>query len=382
MAENLRDTPLVLIIDDDAVNRIVLENMLRTQGFDTIQAGSGPDGRQQALTRHPDIILLDIMMPGESGFETLRKLKEQPATAAIPVIFLSALEDLDSKVRGFELGAVDYITKPFEHLEVLARIRTNLKVVRAFKIIISEQAARLKQIKEAQEAILTRPEEIPQARFAVMYAPVLEAGGDYYDVFPTSGGFGYVVADISGHDLKASFATSGLKPLLRQNVGPLFTPVETLVNLNNVLHQVLPAGQFLTLSYVLLNKKRNLLTVVSAGHPPPVLVSAAGEVDVLRAEGDILGPFPHISAVPISRRTNPGDRVYLYTDGLIDGLSDALPGGPPSQVRTDENDIQKLAALCQEARDFPLDKTIDHIRGKIPCDGNMRDDAVFMAVEV
>lgn len=374
METPLRDTPLVLIVDDDPLNRAVLENMLRSQGFETIQAENGPDGRERAARHAPEIILLDIMMPGESGFETLIKLKETPSTAAIPVIFLSALEDVASKVRGFELGAVDYVTKPFEHQEVLARIRTNLKMIRAFKIIIAEQAGRLRQIKEAQQSILTRPELVPGSRFAVLYEPILEAGGDFYDVFPVSGGFGYVVADISGHDLKASFATSGLKSLLRQNVGPLFTPCETLANINEVLHQVLPSGQFLTLSYVLLNNKRDSLTVVSAGHPPPIFISASGQADILRAEGDILGPFPHVSTIALQRDVGPGDRIFQYSDGLIEGRR---PGGSEQA-----SDTLWLAELCRKHRRLPLAEGIHRIREEIDKDSQPQDDTVLLATEV
>lgn len=374
MNDSIRDTPLTLIIEDDHLNRVVLDNLLKGHGFATIQAGNGPAGRKLAQAHTPDLILLDIMMPGESGFETLRKLKEDSQTAAIPVIILSALEDVASKVRGFELGAVDYVTKPFERMEVMARIRTNLKVVRAFRIIITEQAARLRQIKEAQEAILTKPQDIPEAGFAVLYDPVLEAGGDFYDVFPVSGGFGYVVADISGHDLKASFATSGLNTLLHQNAGPLFTPAETLTNINNVLHQVLPAGQFLTLCYVLVNSKRNLITIVSAGHPPPVFVGISGEVVVLHAEGDILGPFPNISVTPLSRPVAQGDRLYMYTDGLLDG-EHGLEG------ETQEG-FHRLAECCRKARDLPLAESIHVVRESITQGKPARDDTVLLAIEI
>ncbi len=374
MDRTTRNTPLVLIVDDDPVNVLVLGNMLRSQGFDTIQALNGEQGRMRARADKPDIILLDIMMPGESGFETLRKLKEDASTAAIPVIFISALEDVESKVKGFELGAVDYVTKPFEHLEVLARIRTNIKVVQALRLVIAEQAARLKQIKEAQEAILTKPEELPEARFAVLYEPILEAGGDFYDVFPVSGGFGYVVADISGHDLKASFATSGLKPLLRQNTGPLFPPAETLVNINNVLHQVFPPGQYLTMTYALLNNKRNQLTVVSAGHPSPVLVTRSGRVEILRAEGDILGPFPHISAAPLQRAVNQGDKIFLYSDGLIEGR---FPKGKEMNL-----EIEHLARLCATLGALPLPDAIGRIHARIAANSPPRDDALLLGIEV
>lgn len=374
MVQPLRDTPLVLIIDDDPTNRVVLQRILTSSGFATIQAETGSDGRFQALTHGPDLILLDIMMPGESGFETLIRLKEEPTTSAIPVIFLSALDDLGSKVKGFELGAVDYVTKPFEPLEILARVRTNLKVARAYRSVIAEQADKLRQIGEAQQSMLTRPEEHPEARFAVYYEPILEAGGDYYDVFPVSGGFGYVVADISGHDLKTSFITSGVKALLRQNASPLFTPVETLTTINNVLHDVLPSGRYLTAAYAVLNGKRNYLTVLSAGHPPSIFVGRDGEVEILRTEGDILGPFPHIFLSPVSRSVAKGDRLFLYTDGLLDVQN--------IKAGTAHDDIQILVQACEECRSLPLAACPDFIKARILQESKAQDDAVLLAVEI
>lgn len=374
MVHSQRDIPLVLIIDDDATNRMVLERILTTSGFATIQAGNGTEGRSKVLEHRPDIILLDIMMPGESGFDTLQQLREMPQTAAIPVIFLSALDDVGSKVKGFELGAVDYVTKPFEPLEILARVRTNLKVVQAYRIVIAEQAGRLRQISEAQQAMLTKPAELPDARFAVLYEPILEAGGDYYDVFPVSGGYGYVVADISGHDLKASFVTSGFKALLRQNAGPLFTPVETLTTINNVLHNVLPPGKFLTAAYIVINGKRNRISVLSAGHPPSIFLGANGEVEILRTDGDILGPFPHIFLSQISRSVTKGDRLFLYSDGLLDVTG--------SKGNTTQDNLRLLIQACEECRSQPLDQCPQHIRERVSGGAKALDDVVLMVIEV
>lgn len=369
-----RTTPLILIIDDDPANRVILERILNTSGFATIKAQTGTEGRDKARKHTPDLILLDIMMPGESGFETLQRLKAEPVTSSVPVIFLSALDDLGSKVKGFELGAVDFVTKPFEPLEILARVRTNIKVVQAYRIVIAEQAEKLRQIGAAQQEMLIRPEDLPEARFAVRYKPALEAGGDYYDVFPVSGGFGYVVADISGHDLKTSFITSGIKALLRQNAGPLFTPVETLTTINKVLHDVLPQGTFLTAAYIVLNAARNQLTVLSAGHPPPIFLGAHGEVEILRAEGDILGPFPHIVLTPLFRPVTPGDRVFLYTDGVLNTHG--------KDKRSYTAAIGDLVGGCEACRPLPLAACPDALQERTGHGTSARDDAVMLVFEV
>lgn len=118
----------ILAVDDEPTNLKVITNYLKLEGFQTLVARSGESAIQKAAYAHPDLILLDVMMPGLDGFETCRRLKANPAIRDIPVIFMTALTETDSKVRGFGVGAVDYITKPFQQEEVLARITTHLRL--------------------------------------------------------------------------------------------------------------------------------------------------------------------------------------------------------------------------------------------------------------
>ena len=116
----------VLIVDDTPTNLEVLQDMLASNGFELLIAVNGESAIQQAEYARPDIILLDVMMPGIDGFETCRRLKAEDATREIPVIFMTALSETRDKVRGFELGGVDYVTKPLQHEEVRARMTTHL----------------------------------------------------------------------------------------------------------------------------------------------------------------------------------------------------------------------------------------------------------------
>lgn len=118
----------VLVVDDNPNNLSVLVSLLRESGYRTLVAVDGESAIAQITYAKPDIILLDVMMPGIDGFETCKRLKANPDSAEIPVIFMTALSDTIDKVKGFNLGAVDYITKPFEHEEVLARLHTHLTI--------------------------------------------------------------------------------------------------------------------------------------------------------------------------------------------------------------------------------------------------------------
>lgn len=120
----------ILIVDDNPTNLRVLVDYLDQAGFQTLVATDGERAIQQVRLFPPDLILLDIMMPGLDGFETCRQLKANVTTQDIPIIFMTALTDTSHKVKGFKVGAVDYITKPFEQPEVMARIKTHLTIQR------------------------------------------------------------------------------------------------------------------------------------------------------------------------------------------------------------------------------------------------------------
>ncbi len=128
---------IVLIIDDNPINLGVIADYLEEYNFEIITALNGQDGLEKAHHEQPDIILLDIMMPGIDGFEVCRRLKTDEATRDIPVIFMTALAGEEDKVKGFDAGAVDYITKPVQQREALARVTTHLR--------IRDQAKRLEE---------------------------------------------------------------------------------------------------------------------------------------------------------------------------------------------------------------------------------------------
>lgn len=134
LAQNNRDTTL-LIVDDTPENIGVLFEFLSYHGFKILVAEDGKDALDNAQEQCPDLILLDVMMPGMDGFETCLRLKANPLLKDIPIIFMTALTSIADKIKGFELGAVDYVTKPFQQEEVLARINTHLTIRRLQKAL-------------------------------------------------------------------------------------------------------------------------------------------------------------------------------------------------------------------------------------------------------
>ncbi|MBD2665119.1 two-component hybrid sensor and regulator [Richelia sinica FACHB-800] len=126
--DNISPSIRILLVDDNPNNLKVLSEAIQGHGWKALMATDGESALEQTEYAHPDLILLDVMMPGMDGFETCRRLKDNPITQKIPVIFMTALADAKDKVQGLEIGAVDYITKPFQQEEVIARLKLHLKI--------------------------------------------------------------------------------------------------------------------------------------------------------------------------------------------------------------------------------------------------------------
>ena len=306
-------------MDDHPMNLKLIEKSLSKEGYRVLCASDGPEGRRLAVQEIPDLILLDIQMPGEDGFAVIRFLKDTQVTATIPVIFLTGVSEVHSKLKGFDLGAVDYITKPFHKSEVIARVRIHLKLSIATNSLIAEQAQKLRQIAEAQESMLPLPENYPDAKFGVYYQALQEAGGDFYDILNISKHIkGYFVADFSGHDIRTSYLTASVKALLAQNCTPVYAPAESMKMINDVLVEILPDGKYLTAVYARLNRSTSTLSVINAGHPPVVHVPKNGKPVLLQSDGDVLGMFKDAQFGITRIEVAPGDRIYMYSDGLVE----------------------------------------------------------------
>jgi two-component system, sensor histidine kinase and response regulator len=155
--------PLVLVIDDSLVNLAFLGDILEKNHFDIVLANSGERGLAIAKQAHPDIVLLDVVMPGWDGYETCERIKHDPELEKIPVLFLSALGTTENKVRALQAGGVDYISKPFQKEELLARVRTHVELAHLRKNLEREVANKTESIQSLFEALQLAYEKAQQA---------------------------------------------------------------------------------------------------------------------------------------------------------------------------------------------------------------------------
>jgi len=364
--------PCLLVVDDERANLALLTLTLRNEGYEVLACVGGADALERLRHHRVDLVLLDIMMPQMDGFQVLEQLRLDPATTRLPVILLSGMEELAAKLRGFSLGVVDYVTKPFQVEELRARVRIHLQLAHGRRSVIEEQSRKLAQLAEAQRKLLRRPDEVPQAKFAVHYSSREEVGGDLYDVVePGLGIHGYFVADASGHDVGTSLVAAGARALLRQNASPMWSPVQAFSLANDALVTWIPAGKYLTAAYACLNRLTGQLSVVSAAHPPALILPRSGKPRFLDLPGDVLGAFPGAQFGTKEVHIAPGDRVVLYSDGLIED-----PDGGVSW----ETGLARLSKIAEDSRGIPLEalpgRLFDDLVGT-----RVSDDVVVLAFE-
>jgi len=387
----------VLIVDDHAVNRQLLAAILRKAGYRLLEAMDGDTALELVERAAPDLILLDIMMPGKDGYAVCEALKRGPH-APIPVIFLSALTDVPNKVKGLELGAVDYITKPFDRTEVLARVRSHLKIQRltrevlaANRALVEKQAALDADLRAAagiqRSLIPQHPPAIASVRVAWRFLPCDRIGGDVFNLYSLDPHhLAIYVVDVSGHGVPAAMVTVSVSQSLSAQTGYtvrrpatddaaalIATPTDVLEELERE-YPLERFEKFFTISYLVLDHVTGVLQHSRAGHPPPVIVRADGTVDVLEAGGTIIGLGTDLPFEEETRQLAPGDRIYLYTDGIVECLDDAgeLFGE------------QRLSDLLRDSRHLPLDDTCERLIAALRQFGAQRpfeDDVTLLALE-
>src|SRR5262245_49966231 len=266
----------VLLVDDAKANLDILVEGLKSDHKLSL-ALNGETALQIAARTPPDLVLLDIVMPGLDGYEVCRRLRQMPETADVPIMFLSSLEEVQNKTRGFEAGANDYLTKPFEMLEVKARVKSLLKA-KAYNDADKEQiASELRVAGELQMGMLPRDfagvEKAYGASFGAVLEPAREVGGDLYGVC-ASGPERLVIflGDVSGKGIPASLFMVRAISLARLLSREIMEPERILARLNDELAADNPSGMFVTFLCAVFEPKSGRLTLANAGHCRPLIL--------------------------------------------------------------------------------------------------------------
>ena len=288
---------------------------------------TGEMALQIAARTPPDLVLLDIMMPGLDGYEVCRRMRQMPETAEVPIMFLSSLEEVQNKTRGFEAGANDYLTKPFEMLEVKARVRSLLKA-KAYSDAVKEQiAADLRVAREIQMGILphdfTAVEKAYRVSFGAILEPAREVGGDLYGVCAAGPERLMIfLGDVSGKGIPASMfmvRTVSLAGLLAREIAE---PKRILERLNDELSADNASHMFVTFLCAVFEPATHRLTLASGGHCYPLLLPADGPPCwITKTIGTALGFDSGLEFQAMELTLSDGDAVVFYTDGVSEAFN-------------------------------------------------------------
>jgi sigma-B regulation protein RsbU (phosphoserine phosphatase) len=334
----------VLVVDDEADISTILTLTFRRAGFQVTTARDGVEALAALEQALPDAVILDVMMPRLDGFETLRRIREEPRTRELPVIMLTAKSRVADRMRGFDHGADDYVGKPFEPPEILARVRSVLKrgaLARLASPLVgplgdwfSEAGmAQLGRDLEAAREIQTRllpavPPTLAGLDAAAVLRPSTVVGGDFFDIVPMPDRVAVAVGDVSGKGIPASLLMVMTRTLLREIARAEARPAEVLSRLNDSLCRDMPPSMFVTLALAVLDPgKPGEVRLALAGHPPPVRISH-GAAAAVGTGGLPLGAFDTAAYDELDVALGTGDALVLYSDGAIEteGRDGQRPG--------------------------------------------------------
>jgi phosphoserine phosphatase RsbU/P len=315
--------PMILLVDDTPANIHIAQAILKDE-FRIRVATSGAKALELMKTAPmPALVLLDIEMPGMDGYEVCHHLKANAQTRDIPVIFLTGKTESEDETRGFEVGAVDYVHKPFSPMVVKARVRTHLTLRATGEQLARQLLAINNELEIAREIQLSiLPHETPELRgleIVARYLPMSAVAGDFYDfIIVDEQHVGILIADVSGHGLPAALIASMLQVSLAAQFAHASEPGRVLGGLNHA-----PCGKFtrhfVTAAYVFVDMEKNSMSYAGAGHPPLLVRhGSTGSTSEVSQNGLLLGHFPKEIYSSVQIPLEPGDTAILYTDGILE----------------------------------------------------------------
>jgi sigma-B regulation protein RsbU (phosphoserine phosphatase) len=320
----------ILIVDDTPVNLRLLSKMLADQGYKVRPVADGALALAAAQAEPPDLVLLDIRMPEMDGYEVCERLKADARTHDIPIIFISALDATEDKVRAFAVGGVDYVTKPFQIAEVSARVHTHLalwRLQRQLQEANEKMERELALAGEVQAGFLSHePPAIPGWELSVALKPARETSGDFYDFIALPDRrLGILIADVVDKGVAAALYMALSWTLIRTYAMQYASQPERVLNaVNRRILKDTTSSQFVTAFYGVLDPATGVLTYCNAGHCPPYVVGVQGseEAKRLARTGIVLGVFEDRTWEQEAVQLVPGDVLVLYTDGISEAQNE------------------------------------------------------------
>ncbi|ACK96216.1 MULTISPECIES: fused response regulator/phosphatase [Bacillus cereus group] len=327
----------ILIVDDNPVNIFVIEKILKQAGYhDLVSLNSAQElfeyiqfGKDSSRHNEIDLILLDIMMPKIDGLEVCRRLQKEEKFKDIPIIFVTALEDANKLAEALDMGAMDYITKPINKVELLARMRVALRLKSELNWH-KEQEENLRNeldlATQVQRNLLSSPLREDYIKIEASYLPSFKLAGDmYYWYKIDENRYGIILLDVMGHGISASLVCMFISSVLRETIKSLIDPELVIKDLNKYMTLLHNENDdipyYFTAIYLVVDTEKRTIEYVNAGHPSGyVLVDETNMVELNRGSCAV-GFFDEIKVEKTVIPFEKNAQIVLFTDGVLEAIA-------------------------------------------------------------
>lgn len=318
----------ILIVDDMALMRKMIGMSLERGGFENLTyAEDGDDALNKIAENMPDLVILDINMPNVSGYDVCKKLRADSKTAALPILVQSASETPEERVEVFAVGATDFVSKPINQPELLARVCMHLEnqfLIRNLSDFQTRMQDELKMAREMQHSLLPADgvvktvEVRSQSVIEAFYKASFELGGDLWGTWPVADEkIGVFVLDVSGHGVGAALNTFSLHATMARFEDKKHDPAAFLSAVNQTMANTMKTGKFATMFYAVLDCQTHELVYAGAGAPQPFIFGANG-LRKLDSSGLPVGIVRSATYENLQDKFEPGESLFCYSDVLIE----------------------------------------------------------------
>ncbi len=394
----------ILIAEDERVSRRLLESRLKKWGYEVTAAEDGKEAWELFQKEHFPMVISDWMMPEMDGLELLRRIRSIDRPGYVYTILLTARTEKEDILAGMESGADDFITKPFDKDELLARLKVGLRITDLERDLaqrnqelekINDRMRRdLEAAAKIQQSLLpTQLPECEKVNFAWKYVPCDELAGDTLNLFNLDEDHvGLYLLDVSGHGVPAALLSVNLSRILNPNPEQsdllkeqipgtpgyhLVRPEEVADRLNQRFPLDSNTEQYFTIQYGQLNIKSGSLTFISAGHPPMIHLKADGDSKAIQVRSMPIGFMVGVGKVYQEQILDlkNGDRLYFYSDGIIEAMN----------PKREQFGVERLLESLNKSRASTLNDSLDQLTDELELwtvGQGCGDDVSLLALEI
>lgn len=356
----------IIIVDDNETNLLIIEKILRKEGYqDLLMASSAMelfkllDMESTSTAEVPvNLILMDMMMPEIDGLEACRRIQQEERLRDIPIIFVTALGDSNKLAEALDAGASDYVMKPINRVELLARIRSAFRL-KLEKDWHKERDKRIQYeldlAKQVQRSVLSEPIQDRHVKISAVYEPSSELAGDFYAwhrIGPNR--YGIILLDMMGHGISSSLICMYIYSALQDTIMRISDPEEVMRELNRYMNRLQMSdaliNYYFTAIYLVLDTEQKTIEYVNAGHPAG-LILIDGKLALLSEGCCAIGFFDQIDIQKDTLRYEQQVKVVLFTDGLLEWIG-----------RDQEDGTSKLMEQLKQDPDASLDELMSRLQ--------------------